>query len=134
MPGVSRTYYHFTSIEAWGAIRSSQIIEPRWPADNLDRPDRPRVVCLTTSAVVLALPGSHHDRGVRVEVSLPEDEVVSHTVWLRQWFTAAAASVLSNQSVNLGGDPDAWHVIARGIPSSEWRSVMNIQTGSQLFP
>jgi hypothetical protein len=78
------------------------------------------------------LPDSHRGLTVRIEVLLPDGAAIHNTQWLRRWFTPAAASVLSNQSVALGGDADSWHVIDRAIPQEEWQSVIDMTSGARL--
>ena len=110
--------YPFTDPANWDQILASGRLDPesaRWTDGT------PRVVHLSRSEHVGALPGTHWGCAVRLLVDVDGDTVSS---WI-PWAAAHGASGLNYGGH--GGDSREWWVSAVPIPSERWIEVVRLE-------
>jgi hypothetical protein len=128
--------YHFT--KAWQEIEAVGVIEARWP-ETLDGPFTTRFVHLSRSDSVESLPEAiRRDVRERITVEIPDTEAVAWLPWLRQnypqgeWSLGDKPRTLAGTVVR-DGDASQWYVTPRAIPTMQWHTTVDLDSGSVLW-
>ncbi|GCD99780.1 hypothetical protein EHYA_07502 [Embleya hyalina] len=138
----TRTLYHFTKPTCLEQILATGVLEARWSADD----SAPKTVHTMDSTAPEDLPWSFREgRTIRFELRIPEADTHHWFVWAKKadhvpanvfrslgvpvW-TPDNPAFVSNQ--NLGSKH--WYVIERQIPVAEWVEIVNIDTGTVIWP
>jgi hypothetical protein len=115
--------YHFTDRVHWDQILAAGRLDPNcspWP-------DPLKVVSLSRSPEVGALPSSHWGLTIRIAVDVSEDDVTHWEVWNREHGSPGL------MNPRLGGDPFEWWVSAVPIEHSRWLAVEQL-SWSRVWP